>query len=193
VNVASCSRCQGEGRIVQSPCSRCRGLGRERKTRKLSVRIPAGVGDGAQIRLTGEGEAGPRGGEYGNLYVLLAVEPHPVFERLDDHILYELPLNVAQAALGARVTVPTVDGDAELEIPAGTQTDDEFVLRSRGVPHLRSTGRGDMLIRATVVVPESLTDEQRELLERLAATMGTAVLPKKERGFFERLRDAVAG
>jgi molecular chaperone DnaJ len=193
VNVSPCSRCQGEGRIVETPCSKCRGAGRERKARKLSVQIPAGVDDGAQIRLTGEGEAGPRGGEYGNLYVVLAVEPSTVFERVDDHILYELPLNVAQAALGARVTVPTVDGDAELEIPAGTQTDDEFVMRSRGVPHLRTGGRGDMLIRATVVIPEALTDEQRDLLEKLAATMGTAVLPRKDKGFFGRLRDAVAG
>jgi molecular chaperone DnaJ len=191
VNVSACGRCQGEGRIVESPCQHCRGLGRERKVRKLSVRIPAGVDDGAQIRLTGEGEAGPRGGDYGNLYVVLSVEPSKVFERLEYHILYELPLNVAQAALGARVTVPTLDGETELEVPAGTQTDDEFVLRGKGVPHLRSSGRGDMMIRATVVVPESLTDEQRELLEKLAATMGTPVLPKKDKGFFGRLRDAV--
>jgi molecular chaperone DnaJ len=193
VNVSACGRCQGEGRIIESPCTKCRGAGRERKARRISVRIPAGVDDGAQIRLSGEGEAGPRGGEYGNLYVVISVEAHAHFERLDDHVLYEMPLNMAQAALGARVTVPTVDGDTTLEVPAGTQSDDEFVLKGKGVPHLRTGGRGDMLIRATVVVPEQLTDEQRDLLEKLAATMGTPVLPKKEKGFFERLRDAVAG
>lgn len=193
VNVSACGRCQGEGRVVESPCTKCRGAGRERQSRRISVRIPAGVDDGAQIRLTGEGEAGPRGGEYGNLYVVLDVEAHPQFERLEDHILYELPLNMAQASLGARLRVPTIDGDMDLEVPAGTQTDDEFVLRGKGVPHLRGGGRGDMRIRATVVIPETLTDEQRELLEKLAATMGTPVLPRKEKGFFERIRDAVAG
>ncbi|MCA9832298.1 MAG: molecular chaperone DnaJ [Dehalococcoidia bacterium] len=193
VNVSACGRCQGEGRVVESPCTKCRGAGRERQARHISVRIPAGVDDGAQIRLTGEGEAGPRGGEYGNLYVVLDVEAHPEFERYEDHILYELPLNVAQASLGARLKVPTIDGDMDLEVPAGTQTDDEFVLRGKGVPHLRGGGRGDMRIRATVVIPETLTDDQRELLEKLAATMGTPVLPRKEKGFFERIKDAVAG
>jgi molecular chaperone DnaJ len=193
VNVSTCGRCQGEGRIIETPCTKCRGAGRERKTRRLSVKIPAGVDDGAQIRLTGEGEAGARGGEYGNLYVVLSVEPHPQFQRVEDHILYELPLNIAQAALGARVTIPTVDGETQLEIPPGTQSDDEFVLRGKGVPHLRTGGRGDMVVRATVVIPESLTGEQRELLEKLAATMGTPVLRRKEKSLFSRLRDAVAG
>ncbi|MGD9933229.1 MAG: molecular chaperone DnaJ [Dehalococcoidia bacterium] len=193
VNVSACGRCQGEGRIVESPCTKCRGAGRERQNRRISVRIPAGVDDGAQIRLTGEGEAGPRGGEYGNLYVVLDVEAHAEFERYEDHILYELPLNMAQASLGARLKVPTIDGDMDLEVPAGTQTDDEFVLRGKGVPHLRGGGRGDMRIRATVVIPETLTEDQRELLEKLAATMGTPVLPRKEKGFFERIKDAVAG
>jgi molecular chaperone DnaJ len=193
VNVTACGRCQGEGRIVQTPCAQCRGIGREKKARRISVKIPAGVDDGAQIRLTGEGESGPRGGDYGNLYVVLSVTPHPKFERVEDHILLELPVNLAQASLGAKVLIPTLDGEMELEIPAGTQSGDDFVLRGKGVPHLRGAGRGDMIVRSTVVVPESLTDEQREILERLAETMGTPVLPKKDKGFFERIRDAVAG
>ena len=193
VNVATCGRCQGEGRIVQSPCSQCRGAGREKKARKISVRIPAGVDDGAQIRLTGEGEAGPRGGDYGNLYVVLAVAEHARFERVEDHILLELAVNIAQAALGARVTIPTLDGDTEFEVPSGTQTGDDFVLRGKGVPHLRGAGRGDMVVRANVVVPEDLNDEQRTLLEKLAETMGTPVLPKKDKGLFGRIKDAVAG
>ena len=193
VNVATCGKCQGEGRIITHPCNKCRGTGRERNTRHLSVKIPAGVDDGAQIRLTGEGEAGMRGGEAGNLYVVLAVAEHARFERVEDHILLELPVNVAQATLGAKVTIPTLEGDTEFEVPAGTQSGEDFVLRGKGVPHLRGLGRGDMVVRITAVVPEDLNDEQRELFRRLAETMGTPTMPKKSKGFFERLRDAVAG
>lgn len=193
VNVATCGRCQGEGRIVPNPCTRCRGAGREKATRKISVKVPAGVDDGAQIRLTGEGEAGGRGGEAGNLYVVLSVAEHAVFERVEDHILFELPINIAQAALGGTVTIPTLDGEMQFDIPAGTQSGEDFVLRGRGVPHLRNSGRGDMVVRVTAVVPDDLTDQQRDLLKQLADTMGTPVLPKKNKGFFERLRDAVAG
>lgn len=193
VNVAACGRCNGEGRIVTDPCTQCRGSGRQKATRQIQVKVPAGVDDGAQIRLTGEGEAGARGGEPGNLYVVLSVAEHPQFERVEDHILFELPVNIAQAALGAKVTIPTLDGDMEMEIPAGTQSGEDFILRGKGVPHLRSHGRGDMVVRVTAVVPEDLTGEQRELLERLAQSMGTPTLPKKSRGLFERLRDAVAG
>ena len=194
VNVTACGRCQGEGRIIQNPCEKCRGSGREKANRKISVKIPAGVDEGAQIRLSGEGEAGARAGESGNLYVVLGVAPHEKFERIEDHILFELPVNIAQATLGANVTIPTLDGDMEFEVPVGTQSGEDFMIRGRGVPHLRSTGRGDMVVRVTVVVPEQLTDEQRDLLLRLAETMGTPVLPRgRGKGFFERIRDAVAG
>ncbi|MBI2767783.1 MAG: molecular chaperone DnaJ [Chloroflexi bacterium] len=194
VNVSACGRCQGEGRIVESPCTVCRGSGRQKKARKIQVKVPAGVDDGAQIRLTGEGEAGGHGGDYGNLYVALSVAPHPRFERVDDHILLEQPVNIAQAALGARISIPTLDGDMEFEVPAGTQSGEEFIIRNKGVPHLRGMGRGDMVVRVHAVIPEELDDAQRELLEKLAETMGTPVLPKgKGKGFFERLRDAVAG
>ncbi|MEX2080512.1 MAG: molecular chaperone DnaJ [Dehalococcoidia bacterium] len=193
VNVATCPRCHGEGKIVSDPCTQCRGQGRERKTRKLSVKIPAGVTEGAQIRLTAEGEAGPRGGEEGNLYVVLRLQPHEYFERDGDDVLYELPVNIAQAALGATVTVPTLDGEVELELPAGTQTGRAFMLRGKGIAHLRSHGRGDQIVVATVVTPDTLTEDQRELLSQLAQTMGTPVLPRKNRGFFERIRDAMAG
>jgi molecular chaperone DnaJ len=193
VNVAACPRCQGEGKTITNPCAKCRGTGREKATRRINVKIPAGVDEGAQIRLTNEGEAGVRGGEPGNLYVVLSVAEHARFERVEDHILLELPVNVAQAALGAKVTIPTLDGDMDFEIPAGTQTGEDFVIRAKGVPHLRGGGRGDMVVRITAVIPEELTDEQRELLQRLADTMGTPTMPKKGKGFFERLRDAVAG
>lgn len=194
VNVTACPRCQGEGRIISNPCTKCHGTGREKSTRRISVKIPAGVDDGAQIRITGEGEAGARGGDQGSLYVVLSVGSHPKFERVEDHILLELPVNIAQATLGAKVTIPTLDGETEFEIPAGTQSGEDFVIRGKGVPHLRGVGRGDMVVRVTAVIPESLTDEQRELLQRLAETMGTPTLPKKSgKNLFERLRDAVAG
>ncbi len=193
VNVTACPRCKGEGRVIASPCVHCRGVGLQRKDRTINVTIPRGVDNGSQIRLTGEGESGPRGGGAGNLYVVLNIKKHPHFERVDDHILYELPVNMAQAALGATITIPTIDGEEEVEIPAGTQSGDDFSLRGHGVPHLRGSGRGDMIIRATVVIPEELSDEQRELIEKLAETMGTPTLPKRQKSFFERLRDAVAG
>jgi len=193
VNVAACGRCRGEGRIVQSPCSQCRGAGLEKKTRKISVKVPAGVDEGTQMRLTSEGDAGSRGGEYGNLYVVLSVARHPTFERIEDHILLELPVNIAQASLGARVTIPTLDGEAEFEVHPGTQTGKEYVLHGKGVPNVHSGRRGDMVVRVSVVTPDGLNDDQRELLEKLAETMGTPVLPKRSKGFFERLRDTVAG
>jgi molecular chaperone DnaJ len=193
VNVAVCARCQGEGRIVPSPCEDCRGTGRLRQTRKIAVKVPAGVDHGAQIRLANEGETGARGGEPGNLYVVLNVADHEQFQRVEDHIVLEMPVNVAQASLGAEVSIPTLDGEMDFEIPAGTQSGEDFVIRGKGVPHLRGAGRGDMVVRVTVVVPETLTEEQRALLEQLAQTMGTPTLPKQNKGFFERIRDAMAG
>src|SRR4029079_7078808 len=143
--------------------------------------------------LTVEGDAGSRGGDYGNLYVVLSVAEHQVFERIEDHILLELPVNMAQAALGAKVTIPTLDGDFELEITAGTQAGEEYLLKGKGVPNINTHRRGDMVVRVSVVTPEELSEEQRELIEKLAATMGTPVLPRRGKGFLERLRDAVAG
>ena len=193
VNVSTCGRCRGEGRVITNPCAECRGRGGVRRQRQISVKIPAGVDDGQQVRLTGEGEVGERGGQPGNLYVVLDVRPHELFERLNHDILYDLPLNLAQAALGASLKVPTLDGDMDFDVPAGTQSGDEFVVRGEGVPRLNSTRRGDMIVQATVVVPEALTEEQRGLLEQLAETLGTPSLPSRHKSFLERLRDAVAG
>tara|TARA_Y100000588_G_scaffold74731_1_gene77577 strand:+ start:445 stop:822 length:378 start_codon:yes stop_codon:yes gene_type:complete len=125
--------------------------------------------------------------------VLLDVQPHGLFERIDDHILYDLPLNLAQAALGTDLKIPTLEGNIDFDVPAGTQSGDEFTIRGQGVPRLNSTRRGDMIVRATVVVPESLTEEQQVLLKQLADTLGTPSLPSRHKSFLERLRDAVAG
>ncbi|HHH40567.1 MAG TPA: molecular chaperone DnaJ [Chloroflexi bacterium] len=190
VNVTTCPTCGGTGEVIPIPCRRCRGNKQVQVTRTLTVKIPAGVDDGTQIRLAGEGEPGTHGGPPGNLYVVLRVQPHPYFRRRNDDLILELPINVAQAALGDRITIPTLEGEEEIRIPPGTQTGQIFRLRGRGVPHLRRNGRGDLLIITHVVVPTQLTAEQRALFEKLAQTLGRESIPQQEKGFFEKLREA---
>lgn len=190
VSVTTCPSCQGEGEVVPMPCHRCHGNKVVRVAKILTVRVPAGVNDGARIRLAGEGEPGLRGGPPGNLYVLLHVQPHPVFRRNGNDVLLELGLNVSQAALGDKVTIPTLDGDETISIPAGTQTGNIFRLRGRGVPHLRRSGRGDQLIVVQVMVPTELDERQRELFRELGETLGQEIIPQ-ERGFMDRLRDVL--
>ena len=173
INVTVCDRCGGVGKIVETPCHTCHGDGRIEQKRTLRVTVPAGVDDGHQIRLTGEGEAAPRGGVPGNLYVVLHVTAHPQLRRQEAELFYELDLSITQAALGARVTVPTADGDEEVEIKPGTQPGAEIRLRGRGVPHLRRSGsRGDLHVLVDVRVPSRLTSRQRDLLEELAVELG---------------------
>lgn len=190
VNVSLCDRCQGEGQVISDPCRECRGQGRVRATRTLRVTIPAGVDDGTQIRLSGEGEPAPRGGVPGNLYVVVHVEPHRFLRRQGDDLLLELPINVAQAALGDDVEIPTLDGPRSVHIPAGTQDGRVIRLRGLGVPHLREPGRGDLLVRLRVMVPTELTKEQRELFKKLAATFEKGNTPRDNKGFFEKVKDA---
>ncbi|MBP7228021.1 MAG: molecular chaperone DnaJ [Longilinea sp.] len=192
VQVAPCPVCQGQGQVIQSPCRVCRGTGLERRSRKLLVRIPAGVDNGSQIRLAGEGQPGAYGGPNGNLYIEVQVKPHPFFQRRGDTVLLNLSINVAQAALGAEVEVPTVDGPTRLSIPAGTQPGKVFTLKGKGVPHTRSSGRGDQLVIINVEVPTRLTSEQRRLFEQLAATLGSDVRPQ-EKNFFDKLKEVLGG
>jgi molecular chaperone DnaJ len=192
VNVTMCDRCRGEGRVFPHPCKNCRGSGREKAKRRLSVKIPAGVDHGAQMRLSNEGELGGQGGPRGNLYLQIAVKPHDVFERNEDDLLLELELNFAQVALGDEIAVPTIDGEPhELRIPAGTQTGEMFVVRGKGVPHLRSSGRGDMIVRANVVTPKNLSKDQKELLKQLAKSMGSEVNAPEDKGLIGKLKDAL--
>jgi molecular chaperone DnaJ len=191
VSVTTCPRCNGEREIVTSPCTMCRGEKRVHRTRKLSVAIPAGVDDGMRIRLSGEGEAGERGGPSGSLYVVLRVKPHPLFRRQESDILLEYPVSIVQAALGAEVKVPTLDGGAALTIPAGTQHGAVFRLRGKGVPMLRSNKRGDQLVTLRVVVPEKLTEKQRKLLQELGDSLGLEALSKDTRSLFEKFLDGV--
>jgi molecular chaperone DnaJ len=158
--------------------------------RRIKVNIPAGIDDGAQIRLTGEGEPGLNGGPRGNLYVVVSVKPHRYFRREGNDIVIDLPINIAQAALGAEVEVPTVDGPAELKIPAGTQSGRMLRLKGKGVPFLRERGRGDQLVHIIVTVPTHLSEKQKKLLRELGETFGKDVTPQENKGFFDKVKDA---
>jgi molecular chaperone DnaJ len=176
VNVSACPRCRGEGKIVELPCDKCRGDGRTERRRTLQVSIPAGIDEGHQIRLSNEGEVGPRGGPAGSLYVAVHVQPHASLKREGTELFYEASISIAQAALGTRIRVPTVEGDEEVEIKAGTQPDTEIRLRGKGVPHLRRSGaRGDLHVLVDVVVPTRLSKKARELLAAYAEESGETV------------------
>jgi molecular chaperone DnaJ len=191
VSVTTCPRCNGEREIVTTPCTKCRGQKRVPVTRKLSLTIPAGVDDGTRIRLAGEGEAGDRNGATGSLFVFLHVKAHSFFKRAENDIILDLPVNIVQAALGAELEVPTLEGPTKLKIPPGTQNGASFRLRNKGVPVLRSSRRGDEIINVRVVVPEKLTDKQRKLLQELGETLGIESLGKDNRTLFEKILDGI--
>lgn len=191
VNVTACPVCGGSGETIPTPCTVCDGRKQVDQVRTLSVKIPPGVDNDTQIRLSGEGSPGTQGGPPGNLYVILHVQKHEFFQRRGDDILLELEINVAQAALGDEFKIPTVDGDETLVIPAGTQSGKVFHLRGRGVPHLRRAGRGDQLVVAQVAIPKKLTEEQEALFIQLAATLGKEVIPQRDKGFLGQLKNAL--
>ncbi|MGC9521601.1 MAG: molecular chaperone DnaJ [Anaerolineae bacterium] len=191
VNISTCPRCQGKGTVVKTPCHECRGTGRTYATRKIQVAIPAGVDDGVTIRVSGQGEPGELNGPPGNLYITLNVKPHEYFKRRGNDIILELQINVAQAALGDTVTVPTLDGDRQITIPAGTQSGAIFRLRGIGIPQLRGSGRGDELIVTQVAIPKHLTEEQRELFQELGSTLGTEVIVEDKQSFVDRVKEAL--
>ncbi len=176
VNVSACPRCRGEGKLVETACETCRGDGRTERKRTLRVSIPAGIDEGHQIRLTSEGEVGPRGGPPGSLYVAVHVAAHASLKREGTELFYQARISIAQAALGTKLRVPTVDGEEEVEVKPGTQPDTEIRLRGRGVPHLRrGSARGDLHVLIDVAVPTKLSRKQRELLEAYARESGEAV------------------
>lgn len=198
VRVAPCPRCGGKGAIINNPCRSCSGSGRKRRLTSQVVTVPAGVYDGLSIQVRGEGDMGETGAPSGDLIVSVSVKEHEYFKRKDFDVIYDLNLNVAQAALGDKRMIPTIDGEVELVIPGGTQTGKVFRLRGKGVPRLRSdgsnSGRGDQLIYVQVMVPGKLSDKQRQLFEELAQTFGTEITPHQQgRGFFERMMDFING
>lgn len=189
VNIVACPRCRGEGRIIATPCSECKGDGRVNEERTLQVTIPAGIDAGQRIALEGQGEAGPRGGPNGDLYVAINVRPHLDLVRRGTELYHELPVTFPQAALGATLTVPTVEGSEEVEVPAGSQSGREIRLKGKGVPRMRGAGRGDLHVIVNVVVPTKLSKRERELLRELDEVGEPASLPRDEPSVFDRLRD----
>ena len=184
VQVTSCPTCRGTGSIIDTPCKKCRGTGLVEIERKIAVKIPPGIDDGYQLRLHGEGETPPHGGTPGDLYVLIHVTPHEYFRRKDDDLLYNLKITYPQAALGAEVRVPTLDEETTLRIHPGTQPGEILKLKDKGMPRLKGYGRGDLLIRVNIAVPEKLTQKQRALLEQLATELGTDVRPNHRHFWF---------
>ena len=161
----TCNTCGGEGKVIEDPCPRCRGTGRSKKKEKVIVKVPGGVDSGARLRIAGKGEPGPRGCPSGNLYVDVSVEDHPFFIREGSDIICEVPISFPQAALGAEIEVPTLDGKEDLRIPSGTQSGRIFTLKGKGAGRLNQHGRGDQHVRVIVEVPSKLTSQQRKLLE----------------------------
>jgi molecular chaperone DnaJ len=164
----TCGQCRGAGRVIRTPCEQCKGAGRVEREKQIEVKIPAGVETGSRLRLAGEGEGGVQGGPAGDLYVVIHVKEHDVFERQGNNLYASVPVTFAQAALGSEVTVPTLEGQEPLKVPAGTQTGTVFRLKGHGMPVLGGRGRGDLFVSVTVVTPTTLTREQRKLLEQLA-------------------------
>ncbi|MBX3064677.1 MAG: molecular chaperone DnaJ [Anaerolineae bacterium] len=198
VEVVPCPRCSGSGKIIDTPCHECKGATQVRRNRKLKVKVPGGVDDSTRIRVSQEGEPGENGGPNGNVQIFFKVQPHEFFRRRENDIILDLRINVAQAALGAAIQVPTVDGEEPLSIPAGTQSGKVFTLRGHGAPKIRSDGtsisRGDELVVVQVVIPHKLTNEQKQLFEELGRTLGAEPEPQKVgKGFFDRVMEFFSG
>ena len=190
----TCPRCRGQGRIITDPCRSCGGSGRVEKSKTLSVKVPAGVDNGDRIRLTGEGEAGLRGGPPGDLYVQVEVKDHPIFVRDGRHLYCEVPISFPDAALGGQMEVPTLDGRVNLKIPKETQTGKVFRLRGKGVTQVRGGGVGDLLCKVQIETPVELTQQQKELLEKFKDSLGeNEKHSPKERSWFSGVKSFFEG
>lgn len=188
----TCGRCRGVGEILEKPCERCRGQGRIHVERELSITIPPGVDRGTRLRLSGEGQSGLRGGPPGDLFVEFDVQPHKVFERQGNNLVCEVPITFTQAALGAEIEIPTLQGHVKLRVPTETQTGKLFRLRGRGVPSLRGGARGDLLCRVVVETPVKLSTRQRELLEELESTVKSSKRhTPKGSSFFQSVKEFI--
>ncbi|MGH7813367.1 MAG: molecular chaperone DnaJ [Candidatus Binataceae bacterium] len=185
----TCGQCRGEGAIIADPCPKCQGQGRLRRPASLAVKIPPGVDNGSRLKLRGEGEAGYAGGPQGDLYVVIHVKEHEIFVRQDNDIVIEAPIGFPQAALGAEMEVPTLDGKVKLKIPPGTQSGKILRLKGKGISDLHGYGRGDQLIRVIVETPRNLTERQREILEEFAQLDGQAISHPMAKGFVDKLKE----
>ena len=184
----TCPRCRGVGQIIEKPCRACEGEGRAENTSRIKLKIPAGIADGSRLRSSGNGEAGIRGGAPGDLYVVIHIKEHPIFQREDDNLYCEVPVSFSLAALGGEIPVPTLEGKANLKVPAGTQSGQVFKLRGKGVANVNARDRGDLFARLLVEVPTRLNHEQRQKLEEFAALCGEENTPL-HKSFFERARE----
>ncbi|MCE5259755.1 MAG: molecular chaperone DnaJ [Chloroflexi bacterium] len=191
VNVTTCPRCGGRGETISTPCTTCHGTTKVEQERTIQVDIPAGVDDETRIRLSGEGEPGAFGGPPGNLYVVLHVKPHAYFTRRENDILLNMNINITQAALGAEIEVPTLEGTDKIKIPAGTQTGTVFKLRGKGIPYLQRRDRGDEVIIINIQIPTNLDSSQKQLFKELGKTLGTESIAGEEKGILNRIKDAL--
>ena len=184
----TCDRCGGSGKVIETPCPACAGHGRVRSTHKLEVEVPAGIADEQVLQVSGQGDAGYNGGPAGDLHVFVNVRPHPIFERRGDDVWCELPLTFSQAALGAEVVVPTLDGKVSYQVHEGTQPGDVFKLKGKGITHLGGRGRGDQFVRVSIEVPKNLSQKQRDILKEFDESAGEKNYQKRK-GFFDKLKD----
>lgn len=187
VRIIPCPKCRGKGQIVTDPCPTCKGTGRRRKKRVLTVHIPPGIHDGQVVRARGEGEPSPAGTSRGDLHVYVRVAQHPLLGRRDSDVFCQAPISFTQAALGGKLAVPTLAGEQEIDVPAGTQNGDVIVLKQQGLPSSRGRGKGDQLVQVFVEVPKKLTAQQRELLTQLAKTEEAEITPQRK-NFFDKLK-----
>ncbi|MFA4934380.1 MAG: molecular chaperone DnaJ, partial [Candidatus Methanoperedens sp.] len=188
MTTSTCGTCRGQGQIIDSPCTACHGSGTVQRRRKLEVKIPPGVDTGSRLRVSGEGEAGEKGGPQGDLYVEVHVRPHSIFTRSEDDIILEATISFTQAALGDEIIVPTLDGKAKMKLPPGTQNGQVFRLRGNGIPSLHMSGKGDQLVKIKVEVPTKLNDKQKQLLREFAEISGEK---SRSKGIFEKVREHI--
>ena len=186
-NIRTCSRCHGSGRIITEPCPKCKGRGKVRVSKRRTIKVPAGIADGQVLTIRGQGGLGERGGQPGDLLIVVSVKPHKLFKRRDDNLYIDVPLTFTQAALGAEVDVPTLGKPVKYKFPEGTQPGRVFVIRGEGVPHLRGGGKGDLYVTAVVEIPTKVTEKQKSLLREFDESASGNQYEKKK-NFFERVR-----
>ncbi len=191
--IKTCPECNGTGKVIKTPCDNCYGQGRIRKKRQINVDIPAGVDSGARLRVSNEGEMGPHGGEPGDLYVFIFLKSHKIFTRDEYDVYCEIPIDFVDAAVGGEIKVPTLDGKVKFDIPEGTQSATTFRLKGKGIKRLHGSGKGDQFVKVKVIIPTNLTEKQKNILKEFGETVTNKNRQVKERGFFEKIKDAFMG
>lgn len=191
--VRTCDACNGTGKIIQEACSECRGRGRVNKSKRIVVNVPAGIDNGQTLNMRGEGEAGLRGGPAGDLYITITVKPHKLFTRRGTDLYLDMNIPMTVAALGGEIQVPTLRGTVKYTVPEGTQPGTTFRLKEQGMPRLNSNSKGDLLVRTNVTIPKRLSDEQRDLMKRLAVSLGDKISDARpaKKNIFSKIKDAM--